>query len=84
MTKEQKEILTKELKRFYERLFTAQEEELKQRGFTCNDNGTRSLIIDLSDVGDKVKGNVEVIKFTNKHEQGTRGGNNYGKEKQKN
>lgn len=48
MTKEQKERLIQEQKRVFDWMFKAQEEMLKQRGYSCNDNGQGTLVIDLS------------------------------------
>jgi hypothetical protein len=48
MTKEQEEQILKEQKRVFDWMFKAQEEMLKQMGYSCNDDGTRSLIINLS------------------------------------
>lgn len=48
MTKEQEEQILKEQKRVFGWMFKVQEERLKQRGYSCNDNGQRTLIIDLS------------------------------------
>ena len=48
MTKEQEEQFLKEQKRVFNWMFKVQEERLKQRGYPCNDDGTRSLVIDLS------------------------------------
>lgn len=48
MTKEQEEQIFKEQKRVFDWMFKAQEEMLKQRGYSCNDDGTRNLVIELS------------------------------------
>lgn len=48
MTKEQEDKIRQEQKRVFDWMFKAQEEMLKQRGYSCNDDGTRTLIIDLS------------------------------------
>ena len=49
MTKEQEDEIRQEQKRVFDWMFKAQEESLKQRGYSCYDDGTRSrLIIDLS------------------------------------
>ena len=48
MTKEQKERLIQEQKRVFDWMLKVQEERLKQRGYSCDDNGQRTLIIDLS------------------------------------
>lgn len=48
MTKEQEEQILKEQKRVFDWMFKAQEEMLKQRGYSCNDDGTRNLVIELS------------------------------------
>lgn len=48
MTKEQKERLIQEQKRVFDWMFEVQEERLKQRGYSCDDNGKRTLVIDLS------------------------------------
>ena len=41
--------LLKEQEKTFEWMFKVQEERLKQRGYPCNENGTRSPIIDLSE-----------------------------------
>lgn len=48
MTKEQKERLIQEQKKVFNWMFKVQEELLRQRGYSCNDNGQRTLVIDLS------------------------------------
>lgn len=48
MTKEQEDQIRREQKRVFDWMFKVQEERLKQRGYSCNDNGTRNLVIDLS------------------------------------
>lgn len=48
MTKEQEKRLLQEQKRVFDWMFKEQEEMLKQRGYSCNDNGQRTLVIDLS------------------------------------
>ena len=48
MTKEQEDKIRQEQKRVFDWMFKVQEERLKQRGYSCNDNGQRTLIIDLS------------------------------------
>lgn len=48
MTKEQEKQFLKEQKMVFDWMFKVQEERLKQRGYPCNDDGTSSLIIDLS------------------------------------
>lgn len=48
MTKEQENKIRQAQQKVFEWMFKAQEEILKQRGYSCNDNGTRSLIVDLS------------------------------------
>ena len=41
--------LLKEQEKTFEWMFKVQEERLRQRGYPCNDDGTRSPIIDLSE-----------------------------------
>lgn len=48
MAKEQEKILIQEQKRVFDFMFEVQEERLKQRGYPCDDNGQRTLVIDLS------------------------------------
>lgn len=48
MTKEQEDKIRQEQKRIFDWMFNVQEERLKQRGYSCNDNGQRTLVIDLS------------------------------------
>ena len=48
MTKEKEEQILKEQKMVFDWMFKAQEEMLKQRGYSCDDNGQRTLVIDLS------------------------------------
>lgn len=48
MTREQEDEIRQEQKRVFDWMFNAQEEMLKQRGYSCNDNGQRTLVIDLS------------------------------------
>ena len=48
MTKEQEKSLIQEQKRVFDFMFEIQEERLKQRGYPCDDNGQRTLVIDLS------------------------------------
>lgn len=48
MTDEQKERLIQEQKRVFDWMFEVQEERLRQRGYSCNDNGQRTIVIDLS------------------------------------
>lgn len=48
MTKEQEDEIRQEQKRVFDWMFKAQEEMLKQRGYSCDDNGQRTLVIDLS------------------------------------
>lgn len=48
MTKEQEEQFLKEQKMVFDWMFKAQEEMLRQRGYSCNDNRQRTLVIDLS------------------------------------
>ena len=55
MTKEQEERIIQEQKRVFEWMFKAQEEMLKQRGYSCNDNGQRTLVIDLSSNRKQIK-----------------------------
>ena len=48
MTKEQEDQIRREQKRVFDWMFEVQEERLKQRGYSCDDNGQRTLVIDLS------------------------------------
>lgn len=48
MTKEQEDKIRQEQKRVFDWMFEVQEERLKQRGYPCNDDGQRTLVIDLS------------------------------------
>ena len=48
MTKEQKRKIIKEQQNVFDWMLAVQEERLKQRGYSCNDNGQRTLVIDLS------------------------------------
>lgn len=48
MTKEQEKQFLKEQKKVFNWMLKVQEERLKQRGYSCNDNGQRTLVIDLS------------------------------------
>ena len=48
MTKEQEKQFLKEQKSVFNWMFKVQEERLKQRGYSCDDNGQRTLVIDLS------------------------------------
>lgn len=48
MTKEQEDEIRQEQKRVFDWMFKVQEERLKQRGYSCDDNGQRTLVIDLS------------------------------------
>ena len=48
MTREQEDKIRQEQKRVFDWMFNVQEERLKQRGYSCNDNGQRTLVIDLS------------------------------------
>lgn len=48
MTKEQEDEIRQEQKRVFDWMFKVQEERLKQRGYSCGDNGRRTLVIDLS------------------------------------
>ncbi len=48
ITKELENEIRQMQKRCFDWMFKAQEEMLKQRGYSCDDNGTRSLVIDLS------------------------------------
>lgn len=48
MTKEQEDKIRQEQKRVFNWMFKAQEEMLKQRGYSCDDNGQRTPVIDLS------------------------------------
>lgn len=48
MTNEQEEQILQEQKKVFDWMFKVQEERLKQRGYPCDDNGQRTLVIDLS------------------------------------
>ena len=48
MTKKHKEALVQEQKKVWNWMLKVQEERLRQRGYSCNDNGQRTLVIDLS------------------------------------
>ena len=48
MTKEQEDQIRQEQKMVFDWMFKVQEERLKQRGYSCDDNGQRTLVIDLS------------------------------------
>ena len=48
MTKEQEKQFLEEQKSVFDWMLKVQEERLKQRGYSCDDNETRSLVIDLS------------------------------------
>ena len=48
MTKEQEDKIRQEQKKVFDWMFKTQEERLKQRCYPCDDNGQRTLIIDLS------------------------------------
>ena len=48
MTEELKEALIQAQNKVWNWMFKAQEEMLRQRGYSCNDDGTRTLVIDLS------------------------------------
>ena len=48
MTRDKEDQIIKEQKRIFNWMFEMQEERLKQRGYSCNDNGQRTLVIDLS------------------------------------
>lgn len=48
MTREQEGKIRQEQKKVFDWMFEVQEERLKQRGYSCNDNGQRTLVIDLS------------------------------------
>lgn len=47
MAKEEEKILIQEQKRVFDLMFEIQEERLKQRGYPCDENGQRTLVIDL-------------------------------------
>ena len=47
MTKEQEDKIRQEQEKVFDWLFAVQEERLKQRGYPCDDNGQRTLILDL-------------------------------------
>ena len=48
MTREQEDKIRQEQKRVFDWMYKVQEERLKQRGYSCNYNGQRTLVIDLS------------------------------------
>ena len=48
MTREQEDQIRQEQKKVFDWMFEVQEERLRQRGYSCNDNGQRTLVIDLS------------------------------------
>lgn len=48
MTREQEDQIRQEQKKVFDWMFEVQEERLKQRGYSCNYNGQRTLVIDLS------------------------------------
>jgi len=48
MTREQEGKIRQEQKGVFDWMFKVQEERLKQRGYLCDDNGQRTLVIDLS------------------------------------
>ena len=48
MTKEQEDKIRQAQQKVFNWMFKVQEERLKQRGYSCNDDGTRNLVIDLS------------------------------------
>lgn len=48
MTREQEGKIRQEQKKVFDWMFEVQEERLRQRGYSCNDNGQRTLVIDLS------------------------------------
>ena len=48
MTNEHKEELIQEQNEVWNWMLKVQEEKLKQRGYPCNDDGTRTIVIDLS------------------------------------
>lgn len=48
MTDEEKKELLQMQKEVFDWMFKEQEERLKRRGYPCNDNGQRTLVIDLS------------------------------------
>lgn len=58
MTKEQEEALIQAQNKVFNWMFEVQEERLKQRGYHCNDDGTRTPVINLS----SDKSNVKTIK----------------------
>ena len=49
MTENQKCEFLEQQKRVFNWMFDVQEERLKQRGYPINNNGTRSLVINLSE-----------------------------------
>ena len=59
MTKEQEEALIQEQNKVWDWMFKAQEEMLRQRGYSCNDDGTRTPVLNLS----SDKSNVKTIKY---------------------
>ena len=59
MTKEQEEALIQEQKKVWDWMFKAQEEMLRQRGYPCNDDGTRTPVLNLS----SNKSDVKTIKY---------------------
>ena len=48
MTREQEGKIRQEQKMVFDWMFKVQEERLRQRGYSCNYNGQRTLVIDLS------------------------------------
>lgn len=48
MTREQEGKIRQEQKKVFDWMFEVQEERLRQRGYSCNYNGQRTLVIDLS------------------------------------
>ena len=47
MTKEQEDKIRQEQKMVFDWMLQVQEERLKKRGYPCDDNGQRTLVIDL-------------------------------------
>lgn len=48
MTKEQEDKIIQEQKRVFDWMLKVQKERLKQRGYSCDDKGQGTLVIDLS------------------------------------
>ena len=55
MTKQQEGQIRQEQKSVFDWMFKAQEEMLKQRGYSCDDNGQRTPVIDLSSNKNKLR-----------------------------